>query len=132
MATCKECIHYDICLFHITGNENELCGHFIHTADVASNAEKLKPLILAMNEKNDRLPIMLAKAKTETARSIFKDLREMVIPEKCTNGCDFYIDMAELTALEEEYCGKDTNDGHKKTNFDCIKEMSVEEFSEFL
>ena len=85
-----------------------------------------------MNEKNDRLPIMLAKAKTETARSIFKDLREMVIPEKCTNGCDFYIDMAELTALEEEYCGKDTNDGHKKTNFDRIKEISVEEFSELL
>lgn len=84
------------------------------------------------NKLADKYFVELQTAKSETAREIFKDLREMVIPEKCTNGCDFYIDMAELTALEEEYCGKDTNDGHKKTNFDRIKEISVEEFSELL
>lgn len=34
MATCKECIHYDICIFHIKDNENEKCPHFKIAADV--------------------------------------------------------------------------------------------------
>lgn len=34
MATCKECIHYDICIFHTKGNENEKCPHFKIAADV--------------------------------------------------------------------------------------------------
>jgi hypothetical protein len=33
MATCKECIHYDICVFHTKGNENEKCQHFKTAAD---------------------------------------------------------------------------------------------------
>lgn len=48
----------------------------LENADVASNAEKLESLILAMNEKNDRLPIMLAKAKSETATEIFAEIEE--------------------------------------------------------
>lgn len=28
MATCKECLHYGVCTFHITENENEKCPHF--------------------------------------------------------------------------------------------------------
>lgn len=35
MATCKECLHYDICIFHIKDNENEKCPHFKIAADVA-------------------------------------------------------------------------------------------------
>ena len=34
MTTCKDCLHYDICTFHITGNENERCCHFKNKADV--------------------------------------------------------------------------------------------------
>jgi len=34
MATCKACVHYDVCIFHLKGNENEHCVHFINTADV--------------------------------------------------------------------------------------------------
>lgn len=32
--TCRDCIHYDICTFHITGKENEKCLHFSDKADV--------------------------------------------------------------------------------------------------
>ncbi len=32
--TCKNCIHYDICVFHTKGNENEKCQHFKNKADV--------------------------------------------------------------------------------------------------
>ena len=42
--------------------------------------------------------------RAEVAREIFKDLWEMVIPEKCTDGCSYYLDMAEeLTELEKKY-----------------------------
>ena len=34
MVTCKDCIHYDICIFHLNGNENEQCKQFLKTADV--------------------------------------------------------------------------------------------------
>ena len=34
MATCKDCIHYDICTFNLTGKENEKCLHFLDKADV--------------------------------------------------------------------------------------------------
>lgn len=34
MATCKDCIHYDVCTFNLTGNENEKCLHFLNKADV--------------------------------------------------------------------------------------------------
>lgn len=34
MATCKDCLHYDICIFHLKGNENEQCKQFLNTADV--------------------------------------------------------------------------------------------------
>lgn len=34
MATCKDCIHYDICIFHLKGNENEECVQFRNKADV--------------------------------------------------------------------------------------------------
>lgn len=34
--TCKDCIHYDICVFHVKGNEKENCPHFKDKADVVS------------------------------------------------------------------------------------------------
>lgn len=34
MATCKDCIHYDICTFNLTGKENEKCLQFLNKADV--------------------------------------------------------------------------------------------------
>lgn len=34
MATCKDCIHYDICICHLTGKENEKCAQFLNKADV--------------------------------------------------------------------------------------------------
>ena len=32
--TCKDCIHYGICTFHLTGNEWSKCFHFKNKADV--------------------------------------------------------------------------------------------------
>ena len=51
MANCKDCIHYGICTFHITGNENEKCPHYTPTDDVVpkSEYEQLK----AMYEDNE-------------------------------------------------------------------------------
>ena len=34
MKTCKDCMHYGICTFHVKGNEDERCKHFINAADV--------------------------------------------------------------------------------------------------
>lgn len=33
--TCKDCIHYGICIFDLTGNEWSKCFHFKNKADVA-------------------------------------------------------------------------------------------------
>lgn len=32
--TCKDCVHYDICVFCLRGNENEKCLHFKNNANV--------------------------------------------------------------------------------------------------
>ena len=39
MTQCEDCIHYGICTFHITGNENEKCPHYTPTADVVPKSE---------------------------------------------------------------------------------------------
>jgi hypothetical protein len=39
METCKNCLHYNICIFHVTANENEKCIHYTPTADVAPRAK---------------------------------------------------------------------------------------------
>lgn len=28
MSSCKDCVHYEVCVFHTKGNENEKCCHF--------------------------------------------------------------------------------------------------------
>ena len=33
--TCKDCTHYEVCVFHTKGNENEKCMHFKNKADCA-------------------------------------------------------------------------------------------------
>ncbi len=33
-VACKDCIHYDICIFHPAGNENKKCVHFKNKANV--------------------------------------------------------------------------------------------------
>ena len=48
MATCKDCIHYDICVFSLTGNENEKCMHFKNKAELGEvvrckDCKKFKP-----------------------------------------------------------------------------------------
>ena len=32
--SCEDCIHYDICIFHIKGDENKICKHFKIEANV--------------------------------------------------------------------------------------------------
>lgn len=32
--TCKDCVHYDVCTFNLTGNENENCPQFLNKAGV--------------------------------------------------------------------------------------------------
>lgn len=32
--TCKDCFHYDVCVFHYKGNENKQCLNFKNKADV--------------------------------------------------------------------------------------------------
>lgn len=34
MATCKDCLHYCVCTFHITENEYKRCPHYDPIADV--------------------------------------------------------------------------------------------------
>ena len=31
--TCRDCIHYDVCTFHLVGDEYERCMHFKNKAD---------------------------------------------------------------------------------------------------
>ena len=32
--SCEDCIHYDICIFHIKGDENKKCKHFKNKANM--------------------------------------------------------------------------------------------------
>ena len=42
--TCRDCIHYDICVFHIKGDENKKCCHFKNKADVVE-IEKMAEIL---------------------------------------------------------------------------------------
>lgn len=78
------------------------------TADVVPRAvveETSNEIVrLCLEIKADLLKAF-EEVRVNTAREIFKDLWEMVIPEKCTDGCAYYLDMAELAALERKYTG---------------------------
>lgn len=49
--TCKDCIHYEICTFHLTGNEWSKCCHFKNTADVVE-VETIKAWLYEMAINN--------------------------------------------------------------------------------
>ena len=87
------------------------------------------------------------RKQTETAREIFWEIDKLLtilLDDDETGRKYIAIDHLKYISLKKKYDGEDTNaptkadgatdtkDGHKKTNFDRIKEMSVEELSEFL
>lgn len=45
ILTCEDCIHYDICIFHLKGDENKKCEHFISTIKIAPKSEVAKEII---------------------------------------------------------------------------------------
>ena len=79
MATCKDCIHYDICIFHLNGDEANKCRHFVNTADVVpkSEVEKWKEINEQLHkEMSER---MIAECKIErklVAMEIFAEIEE--------------------------------------------------------
>lgn len=48
--TCKDCIHYGICIFHLTGNEWSKCFHFKNKTDVVE-VEKVAKILTDVTEK---------------------------------------------------------------------------------
>lgn len=118
---------------NLIGNENDT---FISLAEAKDRIEEL--------------PTADVVPKSETARDIIFDIEKelhAMLPRKplstknsATFGNSFdlakertiYDVLKYLVELEKKYCGKDTNVPTKKTNFDRIKAMTVEEFSEFL
>ena len=67
--------------------------------------------------------------KSEVAREIFEELWEMVIPEKCTDGCAFYLDMVELTELEQKYT-KQCPDCKHFVGCECFSGQTCDEYKE--
>lgn len=50
MTSCDNCIHYDICIFHIKGDENKKCLQFKNKIDVVEvirceNCKRSRPTI---------------------------------------------------------------------------------------
>ena len=81
MANCKDCIHYGICTFHITGNENEKCPHYTPAADVVPKSE---PLFFTEEEIAKSLEDAgivvsdksIGEIKAEVAREIFEEIEK--------------------------------------------------------
>ena len=65
---CKDCIHYDICVFHLKGNENEKCSHFKSTVDI----------------------------KTEVAREIFEEIEYLIRQYDTHPASELTEELAEL------------------------------------
>ena len=70
------------------------------TAAEVAPASEVARLEKLLDDKCDRC---IAREKANTAKEIFSALNEMAIPEKCTDGCAFYLDMEELSELEKKY-----------------------------
>ena len=77
MATCKDCIHYDICIFHLKGNENEECVQFINTADV--------------------------EPRNEVARDVFGDVWDLITNHLVRYGKLTISFLEEFAALKKKY-----------------------------
>lgn len=80
----------------------------MHSVDKWLEGDELKQdevnRAATMREKTLRI---IENAKRKVAREIFEALDEMVIPEKCTDGCAFYLDMEELSELKKKYTEDD-------------------------
>jgi hypothetical protein len=64
--TCKDCIHYDICVFHTKGNENEKCQHFKNKAEI----ERLKDTLKIYHNYNPAIKHAKAEAVKEFAERL--------------------------------------------------------------
>ncbi len=53
MATCDDCLHYDICVFHLKGDENKRCPHFKNKSAVVE-VETVKAWLCKMAINNLR------------------------------------------------------------------------------
>lgn len=75
--TCKDCIHYDICVFHLKGNENEKCLHF-------------------KNKSKD--------IRTEVAREIFAEIEDDVLDfPMCDTDIQIILDKGRYDELKNKY-----------------------------
>lgn len=94
METCKNCLHYDICTFHVTGNENEKCTHYTPTADVVPKSEvemlqaevdQLHALLecggVFANSVEDWQKFLNEK-RAEVAREIFEEIEDIIQDRK--------------------------------------------------
>ena len=72
-------------------------------ADFMRDYKLMRDELTEAQDEVEHLMRCLPRAEQYVAKEIFKDLWEMVIPEKCTDGCAYYLDMAELTELEKKY-----------------------------
>lgn len=55
--TCRDCIHYGICTFNLTGNEWSKCFHFKNKADVEEVVRCKDCEFNVANKENDPLNI---------------------------------------------------------------------------
>ena len=51
--TCKDCMSYEICIFHIEGNENKDCKHFKNKADFVEVGKINEQIIRKQAEVSD-------------------------------------------------------------------------------
>ena len=116
MATCKDCIHHDICdakgnLILTTNDICELeyrtdvsewwCKHFKLTADVVPRAEvdeylardsaEHKEQMRLLDEIKAQIPIAFANVSRETAREIFEEIEETFIDSSALHSLGIFI-----------------------------------------
>lgn len=96
MATCENCIHYGVCTFHVKGDENNGCPHYINTADVVPRSEVEK-----WKEEAEQCYSDTAIMREYTVNQIFGDIEQWF-----DTRIDFYKEMkfkASLGFDEERY-----------------------------
>ena len=131
MATCKDCLHYGICVFHLTGDENQKCPHYI--ADVVPKSqydlavaereanvkgfteeiERMNVEIQALRAAANSYKMHYESAKAEVAREIFEeiefDIHQLMFERDETRAIAIEGLIAEL---KKKYV-PDTDDGNK-------------------
>lgn len=69
--TCEDCIHYDICVFHVKGNENEKCSHFKNKTDF-----EVRTMLKTKN--NDQSQKFISRLSTNGEKVVDSELFENV------------------------------------------------------